>query len=154
MASSSSSLLVKLLFLLFITYIVFSSSKVEAQVEETSLKLMSDALEWPLSMSFYSDLNDNEEGDEEKDDERESGCSRRSLFWKRMRYYISYGALSANRIPCPPRSGRLMALSILTLGDVPGSLGAGDELRDFNWAEIVLEDFDGAITYQYLSFWL
>ena len=106
MASSSSSLLGKLLFLLFITCAVFSSSKVEAQVEETSLKLMSDALEWPLSMSFYSDLNDNEEGDEEKDDEEESGDSRRSLFWKRMRYYISYGALSANRIPCPPRSGR------------------------------------------------
>ncbi|XWS29836.1 hypothetical protein CRYUN_Cryun24cG0064000 [Craigia yunnanensis] len=27
-------------------------------------------------------------------------------FLKRMRYYISYGALSANRILCPPRSGR------------------------------------------------
>ena len=102
----ASSLLSKLLFLLFILYIVLSSSKVEAQVEETSLKLMSDALEWPLSMSLYSDLNDNEEGDEEIDDEEESGYSRRSLFWKRMRYYISYGALSANRIPCPPRSGR------------------------------------------------
>ncbi|XWS45263.1 hypothetical protein CRYUN_Cryun15aG0121400 [Craigia yunnanensis] len=102
----ASSLLSKLLFLLFITYIVLSSSKVEAQVEETSLKLMRDALEWPLSMSLYSDLNDNEEGDEEIDDEEESEYSRRSLFWKRMGYYISYGALSANRIPCPPRSGR------------------------------------------------
>ncbi|XP_031472944.1 protein RALF-like 34 [Nymphaea colorata] len=33
--------------------------------------------------------------------------SRRSLLWISLRhYYISYGALSANRIPCPPRSGR------------------------------------------------
>ncbi|XP_022740755.1 protein RALF-like 34 [Durio zibethinus] len=106
MASSSSSLFCKLLSALFIAYIVLSSSKVEAQVEETGLKLMRDALEWPLSMSLYSDLNDNEEGDEEIDDEEESGYSRRSLFWRRMKYYISYGALSANRIPCPPRSGR------------------------------------------------
>ncbi|XVE87114.1 hypothetical protein DITRI_Ditri18aG0090200 [Diplodiscus trichospermus] len=107
MASSSSSLLGKLLLLhLFITYIVISSSEAEAQVEETGLNLMRDGLEWPVSMSFYSDLNDNEEADEEIDDEEESGYSRRSLFWKRMRYYISYGALSANRIPCPPRSGR------------------------------------------------
>ncbi|XVF17678.1 hypothetical protein REPUB_Repub10bG0144200 [Reevesia pubescens] len=102
----ASSLLTKLVLPLFITYIVFSSSKVEAQVEETSLKLMRDALDWPLSMSLYSDLNDNEESDEEIDGEEESGYNRRSLFWKRMRYYISYGALSANRIPCPPRSGR------------------------------------------------
>ena len=34
------------------------------------------------------------------------GGLRRSLFWKRVKYYISYGALSANRVPCPPRSGR------------------------------------------------
>ncbi|WOL01224.1 hypothetical protein Cni_G09938 [Canna indica] len=32
--------------------------------------------------------------------------TRRSLFWQWMRYYISYAALSANRIPCPPGSGR------------------------------------------------
>ncbi|XVE82803.1 hypothetical protein DITRI_Ditri16bG0035100 [Diplodiscus trichospermus] len=102
----ASLLLSKLLFFFFITYVAFSSSKVEAQVEETSLKLMRDALEWPLSMSIYSDLNENEDADEEIDDEEESGYSRRSLFWKRMRYYISYGALSADRIPCPPRSGR------------------------------------------------
>ncbi|MFS7947515.1 putative rapid ALkalinization Factor [Helianthus anomalus] len=35
-----------------------------------------------------------------------AAVGRRSLFWQRMRYYISYGALSANRVPCPPRSGR------------------------------------------------
>ncbi|XP_027362161.1 protein RALF-like 34 [Abrus precatorius] len=73
---------------------------VYGQIEEASLKLMSDALEWPTTMSFYEDV------DEEREEEMESGYSRRSLFWRRMKYYISYGALSANRIPCPPRSGR------------------------------------------------
>lgn len=35
------------------------------------------------------------------------GLSRRSLFWNSFKHiYISYGALSSNRIPCPPRSGR------------------------------------------------
>ncbi|KAK3222046.1 hypothetical protein Dsin_009071 [Dipteronia sinensis] len=83
---------------------------------ETSLKLMmTDAMEWPLSMSAYggSGGGDHEEGEdmsdggivEEIDDENEYS-SRRSLFWHGMRYYISYGALSADRIPCPPRSGR------------------------------------------------
>ncbi|KAL3039216.1 hypothetical protein AAZX31_01G173800 [Glycine max] len=49
-------------------------------------------------MSLYDE--DSEEEDVQ------NGYSRRSLFWRRMKYYISYGALSANRIPCPPRSGR------------------------------------------------
>ncbi|KAE8703757.1 Protein RALF-like 34 [Hibiscus syriacus] len=103
--ASRCSLLSKLLLPLFIAYIVLSRSKVEAQVEERSLKLMDDALEWPLSMLLYSDLNDDED-DEEMEGEDGNGYGRRSLFWKRMKYYISYGALSANRIPCPPRSGR------------------------------------------------
>ncbi|KAI4314972.1 hypothetical protein L6164_027826 [Bauhinia variegata] len=73
---------------------------VRAQIDETSLKLTTDALEWPTTMSLYDELD----GDEE--DDRDDGFGRRSLFWRRMKYYISYGALSANRIPCPPRSGR------------------------------------------------
>lgn len=101
MASSSSLLLSKLLLPLFITHSVLTTSIVEAQVEDTSLKRVRDALERPLPISIYCELN----GDEEIDDD-ENGYSRRSLFWKRMRYYISYGALWANRIPCPPRSGR------------------------------------------------
>ncbi|KAI4326094.1 hypothetical protein MLD38_031441 [Melastoma candidum] len=40
------------------------------------------------------------------EEEEEEGEERRSLFWRAMRYYISYGALSADRVPCPPRSGR------------------------------------------------
>ncbi|CAA0819620.1 Protein RALF-like 34 [Striga hermonthica] len=46
---------------------------------------------------------------EQEEDEDEDGLPRRSLYWKwpgRRRYYISYGALSANRVPCPARSGR------------------------------------------------
>ncbi|KAL9229768.1 hypothetical protein vseg_005201 [Gypsophila vaccaria] len=31
---------------------------------------------------------------------------RRVLYWKTIEDYISYGALSANRVMCPPRSGR------------------------------------------------
>ncbi|KAK1439000.1 hypothetical protein QVD17_04815 [Tagetes erecta] len=50
-------------------------------------------------MSIYDDI-------EAFDDERLSVSGGRSLLWWRMRYYISYGALSANRVPCPPRSGR------------------------------------------------
>ncbi|KAG6421661.1 hypothetical protein SASPL_118218 [Salvia splendens] len=39
--------------------------------------------------------------------EEEGAPNRRSLFWnKAIHYYISYGALLANRIPYPPRSGR------------------------------------------------
>lgn len=41
------------------------------------------------------------------DDGSGGGLSRRSLFWNSFKHiYISYGALSSNRIPCPPRSGR------------------------------------------------
>ncbi|KAL5078904.1 hypothetical protein RYX36_007325 [Vicia faba] len=73
------------------------SIHVDAQIEETTtLNLSSDVLEWPTTMSSLY----NEE-DMDNDD-----FSRRSLFWSRVKYYISYGALAANRIPCPPRSGR------------------------------------------------
>ncbi|XP_062075096.1 protein RALF-like 34 [Humulus lupulus] len=69
---------------------------VEAQLDDTSLKLMTDAFEWPTTMSLYDELAEDDGG----------FVDRRSLFWRKTHYYISYGALSANRIPCPPRSGR------------------------------------------------
>nr|GMD49755.1 protein RALF-like 34 [Ipomoea batatas] len=56
-------------------------------------------------MSLYGG-GDAEEEEELEGEESPAAGSRRSLFWHTMRYYISYGALSANRIPCPPRSGR------------------------------------------------
>lgn len=94
----------KPLFFFFVLLISIAlNSHVSSQSEEPSLKLPTDAsLEWPMGMSFYeSDFGEfNEEGQED-----DLG-TRRSLFWHRIKYYISYGALSANRIPCPPRSGR------------------------------------------------
>nr|DAD20710.1 TPA_asm: hypothetical protein HUJ06_022173 [Nelumbo nucifera] len=59
---------------------------------------MAEAQEWPSTMPFYDEFGE--------DDDIDGGMSRRSLFWRTTHYYISYGALSANRIPCPPRSGR------------------------------------------------
>ncbi|KAH7566595.1 hypothetical protein ACOSP7_023156 [Xanthoceras sorbifolium] len=97
--------------------LVSSSLDVHGQVvvdHETSLKLMTDAMEWPLSMSTYDGSFDEDYEEEDmrgsssssEDDEESEYSGRRSLFWHGVRYYISYGALSANRIPCPPRSGR------------------------------------------------
>ncbi|KAK7309212.1 hypothetical protein RJT34_05752 [Clitoria ternatea] len=98
-----ASLPLLILTLLLCVSLTTNNVGVFGQIEETSLNLMSDALEWPTTMSSSSSLY---EDDAETEEEMESGFSRRSLFWQRMRYYISYGALSANRIPCPPRSGR------------------------------------------------
>ncbi|XP_054810092.1 protein RALF-like 34 [Prosopis cineraria] len=92
---SKLTLLVSLLM-----YLSLSRNVGGAEMDKTSLKLMSDALEWPTTMSVHDELEDAGE------DAMDGGFSRRSLYWHRMRYYISYGALSANRIPCPPRSGR------------------------------------------------
>ncbi|KAJ6919596.1 protein RALF-like 34 [Populus alba x Populus x berolinensis] len=94
-------------FFIFFLVIASFSPRIQAQVDETSLKAMRDALEWPMSMYYDegSGLDDGLVGfDDGAADDEES--SRRSLFWRRTRYYISYGALSANRIPCPARSGR------------------------------------------------
>ncbi|CAI0430228.1 unnamed protein product [Linum tenue] len=64
--------------------------------------------EWPIAMSIYGGGEAEPDGDVDLEDEGEggSGSKRRSLFWRRWPYYISYGALLANRIPCPARSGR------------------------------------------------
>ncbi|KAJ7944430.1 Rapid ALkalinization Factor [Quillaja saponaria] len=88
------------LFICFAIYLC-SAPCVRSQIDETSLKLlMTDALEFSTTtMSVFDQLD----GDEV--DGIEGGFDRRSLYWRRP-YYISYGALSANRIPCPARSGR------------------------------------------------
>lgn len=67
-----------------------------------SLHLMNETLdlEWQFQTQFHLQPENVEDEDE---------MHRRSLYWKSpapTRYYISYGALSANRVPCPPRSGR------------------------------------------------
>ncbi|XP_004511922.1 protein RALF-like 34 [Cicer arietinum] len=91
----ASSTLLKLILTFLVCFFLSLNKRVDAQIEETTLNLMSDSLEFPTTMSLY-DEEDMDGGD----------LSRRSLFWSRVKYYISYGALSANRIPCPPRSGR------------------------------------------------
>lgn len=100
MASSLPLLTLSFSLALFLCFLFTHHGGVHAQIDDTGLNLMSDALDWPTTMSLYDDL------DEDEEEDVESGFSRRSLFWRRMKYYISYGALSANRIPCPPRSGR------------------------------------------------
>ncbi|KAI3997836.1 hypothetical protein MKX01_036306 [Papaver californicum] len=86
-----------------IFFISVITSVVESHIDESSLGFMGDALEWPTSNANLYDEVDDGFGSEE---EEVSKDDRRSLFWRRVHYYISYGALSANRIPCPPRSGR------------------------------------------------
>ncbi|CAA2988966.1 RALF-like 34 [Olea europaea subsp. europaea] len=89
-----------LLFLFLFLFICFKIPNAPAQIDNASLQLMTETLEWT-----YSSFTHNESKQEEEDDE----LNRRSLYWKSRaprRHYISYGALSANRIPCPPRSGR------------------------------------------------
>lgn len=73
----------------------------------TNINLITDEAldyDWPLSTYEYDEDDDNE-FDAGQMEETRGG--RRSLFWRRLRrYYISYGVLFANRIPCPARSGR------------------------------------------------
>ncbi|XP_038900702.1 protein RALF-like 34 [Benincasa hispida] len=92
----------KFLLLLFTILLFISSSSAHLSVD-TSLKLMADALEWPTTTSLIESATATDIDDDELDLEQDP---RRSLFWRRVHYYISYGALAANRIPCPPRSGR------------------------------------------------
>lgn len=74
------------------------------QVQDSSLHL---PLKWATQDDMmYSFGAEVDEVGEDGVDGEDGGMSRRSLYWHLTRYYISYGALSANRIPCPPRSGR------------------------------------------------
>ncbi|RWR97154.1 protein RALF-like protein 34 [Cinnamomum micranthum f. kanehirae] len=110
-SSSTSSFLFKLLsFLLSISCFVHSHV-----VDETGFQLMGGSLEWPSSSIYDLINNDAMEEHEQEDEERGTmmmtmgSTERRSLYQHRRHrrhYYISYAALSANRIPCPPRSGR------------------------------------------------
>ncbi|CAG7860532.1 hypothetical protein IGI04_033731 [Brassica rapa subsp. trilocularis] len=94
MAAAPSLTLLIALSLLFI-----SLQRSESLPENPSMILLGDGFDWPISHGDAFDIMDGGESFEDAAD-------RRSLYWKRRRYYISYGALSANRVPCPPRSGR------------------------------------------------
>ncbi|KAK4434418.1 protein RALF-like 34 [Sesamum alatum] len=88
--------------LIFSLLIVFVSGNPTASPEidshsDSGRHLMNETLEWEFPTEFHLESELEEEG-----------LPRRSLYWKSpaRKYYISYGALSANRVPCPPRSGR------------------------------------------------
>ncbi|XP_051140965.1 protein RALF-like 34 [Andrographis paniculata] len=107
---SPKVVLLLLLSLLHLAVAVASASAAEADGSAVSIgKGLFD--EWETGAAFYEE-EDEELGEGFGDEEiiadfTDSPPNRRSLFWKRVfRYYISYGALAANRIPCPPRSGR------------------------------------------------
>ncbi|KAJ4887565.1 Protein RALF-like 34 [Raphanus sativus] len=101
MAAPSLNLLLTIVSLLFI-----SLPRFESLPENPSVVLLGDGLEWATSHGDAFDFESFEDAEEEDDDVGVAVADRRSLYWKRRRYYISYGALSANRVPCPPRSGR------------------------------------------------
>ncbi|ESQ31191.1 hypothetical protein EUTSA_v10005130mg [Eutrema salsugineum] len=96
MAAPSLNLLLILVSLVFI-----SLPRSESLPENPSLILLGDGFGWPISHGDPFDVD----GDVKEEDDV-GGADRRSLYWQRRKYYISYGALSANRVPCPPRSGR------------------------------------------------
>ncbi|GFY86065.1 ralf-like 34 [Actinidia rufa] len=99
-----SSLRTLLLLLTAILIHTATISPVHAQIDHASLQLMTEALEWPSTMSIQDEFSViDDDGDL---DLSNTESDRRSLYWRTRRYYISYGALSANRIPCPARSGR------------------------------------------------
>ncbi|GAB4848984.1 hypothetical protein Ancab_003797 [Ancistrocladus abbreviatus] len=117
MASSSSALPKLAVLCVFLTYISSPYGGSAHQLNETStlnLNLVSDAeVEWPstsnISPLFLDEIEEVHDSDSDSDfdsDSNDPESVRRSLYWRACRYYISYGALAANRIPCPPRSGR------------------------------------------------
>ncbi|CAN1169045.1 Protein RALF-like 34 [Linum perenne] len=99
MASATPGILLTLLLLL----LVCSAPALSSPASETVVSSGGGGMELPIAMSMYGGG-----GEFEEDEEDEGGEKRgRELYWRRWpHYYISYGALSANRVPCPPRSGR------------------------------------------------
>lgn len=93
-----------LVLLLALTRLSRAHIPVVDAAKELSLHIATDELDWPTSLTPMYDGID--EIEMEDDEDVSTATARRSLFWRRMGYYISYGALSANRVPCPPRSGR------------------------------------------------
>ncbi|GFP82597.1 protein ralf-like 34 [Phtheirospermum japonicum] len=93
------------IFFLFIILLTLTNTKANVKPVEhnAGLGLINETLNRQFQAQYYLEPEDEDE------DEDEDGLPRRSLYWKASaprRYYISYGALSANRVPCPARSGR------------------------------------------------
>ncbi|KAL8473219.1 hypothetical protein ACS0TY_029481 [Phlomoides rotata] len=93
------------LFSLTLLFTILAAAAAQAS-DESAFQISADTFDqWEAGITLSGE--EIGEGIEEDFTIEGGGPNRRSLFWKRLiHYYISYGALSANRIPCPPRSGR------------------------------------------------
>lgn len=97
--------------LLFFVFLLTSSAIIShsnAQILLHTDNALTNDLASTVSLYDDSEFSDDEFVSESDDDGVSGG---RSLLWERIyrrrsRYYISYGVLMANKIPCPPRSGR------------------------------------------------
>ncbi|KAJ0236552.1 Protein RALF-like 34 [Hirschfeldia incana] len=92
------------LLLITLSLLSISLPRSEPLPDNPSMILLGDGFDWPISHGDAFDVDGGESFEDAEEEDNE--VDRRSLYWKRKRYYISYGALSANRVPCPPRSGR------------------------------------------------
>ncbi|KAK1383274.1 Rapid ALkalinization Factor [Heracleum sosnowskyi] len=111
LANISTTTLLLLIFFFSLTTISHSNAQILLHSDNA---LNSDLAS---TVSLYDD-NEFSEEDEDIDLGEDAGAyddgsvsGGRSLLWERVyrrrsRYYISYGVLMANKIPCPPRSGR------------------------------------------------
>ncbi|MCL7046231.1 hypothetical protein MKW94_011857 [Papaver nudicaule] len=109
--SSSNKLMIVFLCICFSCCLSVRAEVVVVLSDRTSSNQQQQLLEWTTNVSSdsaQSIIMDEEEEDlaMSGDDLTEDGIMRRVLYAKKQHYYISYGALSANRVPCPPRSGR------------------------------------------------
>ncbi|KAH7854074.1 hypothetical protein Vadar_009773 [Vaccinium darrowii] len=85
--------------------LLLSASLTQAQIDVQSLDLPSTI---SVDNGDFAIFND-----DEHDANLISETNRRSLYWTAARhYYISYDALSANRIPCPMRFGRCWVIDV------------------------------------------
>ncbi|XP_042383906.1 protein RALF-like 34 [Zingiber officinale] len=109
--------------LLFLLLLALANAGEPREEGTSSRSLVGDSVaEWPSSFPFaHFEKNDDDDdddfelyGEEEEETEEELRSKRRRrrrrshpvFLPPQARYFISYAALSANRVPCPPRSGR------------------------------------------------
>ncbi|XP_074560805.1 uncharacterized protein LOC141816994 [Curcuma longa] len=106
--------------LLFLLLALANAGEPRAEGTSSRSLVRDSAAEWPSSFPFapFEDNDDDDDDDfelygEEETEEEELRRKRRRrrrshpvFLPPQARYFISYAALSANRVPCPPRSGR------------------------------------------------
>ncbi|KAL8030005.1 hypothetical protein ABFX02_14G259400 [Erythranthe guttata] len=102
---------ISLIHIFSLLIIIFTFTIPAAIAAELDGHGMNETLEWQFQSQFNLEPEIVVEEEEDEEEEGDGALHRRSLYWSSpstapKRYYISYGALSANRIPCPARSGR------------------------------------------------